>query len=421
MNERVVPTPEAMAVDGEKPKEVWAVETEEQLVEAIHKAQEDSLALIPLGNGTKRHIGLPPVRYDISLWLRPMSGIVEYSPEDLVVIVRTGTTLTELQEVLAERGQFLPIDPPFPETATVGGIIATASTGPSRCLYGAVREHLLGVKVAQPNGNITRFGGKVVKNVAGYDMTKLYVGSFGTLGVIVEAAFKVRPLPEHKATLILWNDDLDKVESFLGQLVLSDVASVFAELLNEGTMEQIGFQEISTVEAPYCLLLGFDGFREEVDWWLNESKRIASEAGLLIGSTFEGDLESAIRAKVRDAHAGANANLVLKVMLPSSEVCSFVKEAQEIFGEACGTIAHSLNGILRVMVRGEFAEANKEAVQSLLERAIQRDGNLIVEKAPRELKSQLPVWGKPNESWTLMRRLKETLDPKNIFSPGRMF
>jgi len=421
MSEKVVPTLEAVTVDGKTPREVWAVESEEQLAEAVRKAHEDHLALIPLGSGTKRHIGFPPARYDVALWLRPLNGVVEYSPDDLVVVVRAGTTLTELQQVLAERGQFLPIDPPFPDKATVGGVVATAFSGPSRCLYGSVREHLLGVKVVQPDGTVTRFGGKVVKNVAGYDMTKLYVGSFGTLGVIAEAVFKVRPIPEHKATLFLWSNELDNIEAFLSRMVLSDVSPAFAELINEAEAVQAGLSEICTFEAPYCLLLGFDGFREEVGWWLNESKRIASEANLLIGSTFEGETDSTVRAKVRDAHAGEGANLVLKVIVPSSEVCSFAKVARETFGDDCGIIAHTLNGVLRVTVHKGLEEAHKEGVRVLLEAAVERVGNLVVEKAPDDWKPQLPVWGKPDASWSLMRKLKQTLDPNGTFSPGRMF
>lgn len=197
-----------------------------------------------------------------------------------MVIVRAGTTLAELQKVLSERNQFLPIDPPFPEQATIGGIVASAMAGPIRCLYGAVREHLLGVKVAQPDGTITRFGGKVVKNVAGYDVTKLYVGSFGTLGVIVEAAFKVLPLPEKQVTLPLWSEKLEAIEDFLSRLVLSDISPAFAELLNSTMMEHIGLAELLTQGEPYCLLLGFDGFKEELDWWLAESQRLAAETGL---------------------------------------------------------------------------------------------------------------------------------------------
>jgi len=419
MNEAI--SPEAFAVDGKVPKEVWRVETEEQLSEALRTAYSNSLAVIPLGSGTKRHIGLPPDRYDVALSLRSLQGIVEYSPDDLVVIVRAGTTLAELQKVLSERNQFLPIDPPFPEQATIGGIVASAMAGPTRCLYGAVREHLLGIKVAQPDGTITRFGGKVVKNVAGYDVTKLYVGSFGTLGVIVEAAFKVRPLPEKQVTLPLWSEKLETVEAFLSRLVLSDVSPAFAELLNSAMIRQIDLAGLLAQEEPYCLLLGFDGFKEELDWWLVESQRIAAEVGLKVVSAIGDEAETELRAKVRDAHAGDGAALVLKGLVPSSEVCAFAQLAQEVLGEEAGIVAHSLNGIVRVVVSQLSGAEFADSVCALLNWTVQKGGNLVIEKAPVEWKTQLPIWGRETEAWQLMRRLKETLDPLKILSPGRMF
>ncbi|MGQ9519524.1 MAG: FAD-binding oxidoreductase [Candidatus Fervidibacter sp.] len=421
MSAAVAPTPEMFTVDEMTPKEVWAIETEEQLTEAVRKAQVDNLSLIPLGNGTKRHIGMPPTRYDVALSLSSMKGVVEYSHDDLVVIVRSGTTIEELQQVLFERGQFLPLDPPFPDRATIGGTIATAMTGPSRCLYGAVRENLLGIKVAQADGTLTHFGGKVVKNVAGYDLTKIYVGSFGTLGIIVEAAFKVRPLPESKAIVPLWGEKLEAFENFLSELVRSYVTPALSELLNAGMLKASGVEELLSPQGPYCLLHGFDGFKEEVDWWLKETKRLADSCGLIVGSTFRGEEEITLRAKVRDAHLGENAIIVLKAMLPSSEVCEFAKLVQEVFGETTRLIAHSLNGMVRVMLTQQFEAPLVEEIRSLLQWAVQKGGNLTVEKAPASLKPQLPVWGHPTNAWRLMRMLKETLDPNNIFSPGRMF
>jgi len=421
MSEALTFNREAFAVDGKVPREVWKVETEEQVSEALRTAYSNSLAVIPLGNGTKRHIGLPPVRYDVALSLRSLQGIVEFSPDDLVVIVCAGATIAELQRILAERNQFLPIDPPLPERATIGGVVASAMAGPTRCLYGAVREHLLGVKVAQPEGTITRFGGKVVKNVAGYDVTKLYVGSFGTLGVIVEAAFKVRPLPEKQVTLPLWGDKLEAVEAFLSRLVLSDISPAFAELLNSTMMEQIGLAGLLAKEEPYCLLLGFDGFKEELDWWLAESQRLATETGLRAGDSIWDEAETELRAKVRDAHAGEGAALVLKGLVPSSEVCAFAQLVQEVLGERAGIIAHSLNGIVRTMVSQLPDKEPTDLVQVLLNWAVQKGGNLVVEKSPVEWKAKFPIWGHQTEAWQLMRRLKETLDPLNILSPGRMF
>ncbi len=412
---------EQFVVDGVAPQSVWLPETVEQVAEAMAEASAKALAVIPLGNGTKRHIGLPPSRYDVALCLRDMGGIVEYSPDDLVVTVLAGTPLAELQRALAERGQFLPFDPPFPGKATIGGIIAAGVLGPCRCLYGAIRDHLLGIKVVQPDGKVTRFGGKVVKNVAGYDVTKVYVGSLGTLGVIVEATFKVRPLPETSATLPLWADEPNAIENLLGKLVLSDISPAFAELLNAAMWERIGLSQMLQPKGAFCLLLGFDGFREEVGWWLAEAKRLADEVGLVTGAALDGEAEQWVRAQIRDAHGGAEAGFVLKAILPSSEVCAFVEMTQKTFGEAVDIIAHSLNGIVRVMAFELMATAPTEAVQRLLSHAVQVGGNLVVEKAPTEWKQLLPVWGQLLSSWHLMQRLKATLDPQGILSPGRLF
>ncbi len=415
----VTTTPtEEFVVDGIIPQKVWLPATVAQVAEAMAEAFARRWAIIPLGNGTKRHIGLPPTRYDVALCLRDMQGVVEYSPDDLVVTVSAGTPLAELQKVLAERGQFLPLDPPFPAKATIGGIIAAGVSGPCRCLYGSVREHLLGIKVVQPDGKVTRFGGKVVKNVAGYDVTKVYVGSLGTLGVIVEATFKVRPLPETSATLPLWTDAPNALEALLGKLVLSDVAPAFAELLNATMWERVGLTQTLKPQGAFCLLLGFDGFREEVQWWLAEAKRLAREVGLATDTALDGEEEQGIRAQIRDAHGGAEAVLVLKAILPSSEVCTFVETVQKTFGESVGIIAHSLNGIVRMMAFEPIVPV--DAVQNLLSYAVQVGGNLIVEKAPVEWKRLLPLWGQPPSSWHLMQRLKATLDPQGILAPGRL-
>ena len=169
------------------------------------------------------------------------------------------------------------------------------------------------------------------------------------------------------------------------------------------------------------MLLGFDGFKEELDWWLAESQRIATEVGLKVGSAIWDEAETELRAKVRNAHAGDGAALVLKGLVPSSEVCAFAQLVQEILGEETGIIAHSLNGIIRAMVSQLPGVEFADSIRTLLNWAVQKGGNLVVEKAPAEWKAQLPVWGHETKVWRLMKRLKETLDPLNILSPGRMF
>ena len=143
-----------------------------------------------------------PQRYDVALDTTRLNRIVEHVAEDLTVVVQAGARLQDLQDHLARRGQYLPLDPPLPDRATIGGVLASNAGGPWRHAHGWPRDWLLGMKVALPDGSLVKSGGRVVKNVAGYDMSKLFVGSFGTLGVIVEAAFKVVPLPPARATAI---------------------------------------------------------------------------------------------------------------------------------------------------------------------------------------------------------------------------
>ncbi|HEX2171477.1 MAG TPA: FAD-binding oxidoreductase, partial [Dehalococcoidia bacterium] len=190
------------AIDGVRPAIVCRPGSAAEVGEALAIAQGHSAAVAPTGGATKLGLGNPPRRLDILLALDALIGIVDYSPADLTVTCRAGTVWRDLQAHLAAHGQFVPIDPPFADRATVGGVLATNSYGPSRIGYGTARDHLIGVAVANPDGAVTRAGGKVVKNVAGYDLNKLYIGSLGTVGVIVEATWKLLPVPVASATLL---------------------------------------------------------------------------------------------------------------------------------------------------------------------------------------------------------------------------
>ncbi|MCI0744157.1 MAG: FAD-binding oxidoreductase [Verrucomicrobia subdivision 3 bacterium] len=198
--------------------------------------------------------------------LPQMNRVLEYTPEDMTVTVEAGITLAALQQRLAERGQWLPIDPPCPESLSIGALLAGNKSGPRRYGYGTIREHLLGIKVVLSDGRVIKAGGKVVKNVAGYDLCKLFVGSRGTLGVIVEAAFKVLPRPEKEEFVQASGAKLDA----LRPLTASELAPVVLDLHNQ---EQ---------DTP-TLVVGFAGSREDVDWRLGQARQI----GLLEPATLE--------------------------------------------------------------------------------------------------------------------------------------
>ncbi|MFN3485814.1 MAG: FAD-binding oxidoreductase, partial [Planctomycetota bacterium] len=201
------------------------------------KTEEELLAILregrpvhTLGSGTKLHWGPPPAPEARAVSLAGLDRIVAYEPGDLVVTVQAGALLSDLQATLAREGQWLPLDPPYAR-ATIGGILAANSSGPRRLAYGTARDLLLGLRVAGPDGRVTRSGGRVVKNVTGYDLHKLHIGAFGTLGVLLEASFKLRPLPERRALFVLPCPTLRKAHEVL--------LSVFASRLRPAALEAI--------------------------------------------------------------------------------------------------------------------------------------------------------------------------------------
>ncbi len=194
--------------------------------------------------------------------LQSLDQIPEHVPEDMTVTVEAGVTLEALQKSLAKQQQWLPIDPPFPENATIGGIIACNASGPRRFGYGTIRDYLIGIKVVLADGKVVKSGGKVVKNVAGYDLQKLFVGSRGSLGVIVEAAFKLRPLPEAERILKANCSSLQEAGKVIAASLEAEITPVILDL-HPGT-DPPG-------PVSFVVVLGLAGTAEEVEWQLSKA------------------------------------------------------------------------------------------------------------------------------------------------------
>ena len=190
-------------IDGQAPEMVVYPASVDEVSRMLKEANEHDRAISPVGHGAFLHVGGVPKRYQQALCTTALSTVVDYQPTDMTITVGAGLDLAQLQAILGENGQWLPLDPPCPERATVGGVIAANLNGPARFSQGTVRDFLIGIKVVRADGTLIKGGGQVVKNVAGYDLPKLYCGSFGTLGVIVEATFMIRPRPEAQTTLVL--------------------------------------------------------------------------------------------------------------------------------------------------------------------------------------------------------------------------
>src|SRR5215472_548971 len=220
------------AVDGVAPRCVVYPPCAEEVAEVLKCASSHGLAVIPVRNGTKLATGAPPRQYDVALSLKDMNQVWYYEPDDLVVSVEPGLKFGDLQHFLARHNLWVPLDPAAGERASVGGILAANSTGPLRLRYGGPRDLVLGMKIVTAEGTIVKTGGRVVKNVAGYDLAKLLIGSYGTLGVIVEASLKLHPQVGGRATWVIEPATLAAAREFRRALLRSPLTPLRVVVMN---------------------------------------------------------------------------------------------------------------------------------------------------------------------------------------------
>jgi glycolate dehydrogenase FAD-binding subunit len=225
----------AWRVDGMTPSCIVYPGSVGQVAEMLKCASEHELAVIPVGGGTKLETGNPPRKYDIALSLRELNKVRYYEPPDLTVGVEAGMTLDDFENLVNRDGLWLPLDPPGGGQGTIGGIVATNASGPMRHFYGAPRDMVLGMRIATTDGKLIKTGGRVVKNVAGYDLGKLLIGSYGTLGIIVEVNFKLYPIPAERRTFVLQAGTLGIARDLRRSILNSPIEPLSMVLLDAST------------------------------------------------------------------------------------------------------------------------------------------------------------------------------------------
>ena len=348
-----------------------------------------------IGSGTKQHHGPSLTKEADLVCLRKLDRITAYEPGDLVVTVQAGARLADLQATLAEQGQWLPIDPPYGE-ATIGGILATNSAGPRRLGYGTMRDHLIGLRVAGPDGTITRSGGRVVKNVTGFDLHKLHIGAFGSLGVLLEANFKLRPKPEISAVFLLSCATVQEAHELLLKVHGSKLRPVALEAM-DGRLRHI-------LDAKAMAIVGVEGTRPVIDRHHRELRELGKSMGVLEGERADPvwnglrKLPDALRDFVR-VRIGAKPHDLPK-LLPQAPM--WIQAGV---------------GIARIDL--EPAPDIARRVQQWNEKAAVVGGYAVVESAPQGIanREKLP-WGAVDQP--LMRSLRNSRDPKGLLARGRM-
>ena len=349
------------------------------------------------GSGTKAYIG-DVTQTDIEVGTSRLGGVLDHEPADLTVTVGAGMRVVDLAAILARAGQFLPLDPPHGNEATIGGMIAANSNGFWRARYGAVRDLLIGTRIALADGTIARAGGRVVKNVAGYDLDKLLVGSFGTLGVIVEATFKVIPLPAASDGLVAgFTRSADAFAT--ADVVVRGASRVEACVVerSEGTAWRLAVQARGSAAT---VRRSIEDARRELAARQGEPRDLGDDLG-----------------SMRELPARATEGALVRVSLPLAATPAFAETAARLESLAA-LVADAASGIVRVHLLGDDDDLIRDA-EALLLAARVVGGTGRIERRAEHLASRLSTWPtRPNGDF-LMRRIKEAFDPAGILEPGR--
>jgi len=410
-------------VDGRAPEAVVLPASKEEVAAVLVAAGEAQMPVIPWGGGTKMGIGAPPQRVGLVLALKRLARLLEHEPGDLTATVQAGMTLGALQRELGARGQWLSLDPSHADEATLGGIVSSNAAGPRRHLYGACRDLVIGLTVVTATGALVKGGGKVVKNVAGYDLPKLFVGAFGTLGVIVEVTVKLRPRPDTDRMVVARFASLKEAGSAARAVMGSDFLPSALDLVDGETLRAL---DLGGPDGA-ALLIGVDGIAEQVHWQCAEVERMLRLQGLVDARVLDADARDAAwrgRGSLGRSAFPEIAAVMKWVVLPA-QVADVMEQGMGVAQRAglpVAMAAHAGVGIIEAVLAGG-AGADAARVSAVLTewRALVRavGGQALVESAPLAIKERVSVWDDPGPALRIMQRIKSQLDPAGLLNPGR--
>lgn len=396
--EHLRPATPADAIDGVQPQMVAEPGTAEDLAKALRWVHDTGLKVSPRGSGTKLGWGNPPAACDVVLSTARLNKVIEHAWADMTVIVEAGCRVADLQKTLAEHGQRLALDPLWPERATIGGILSTNDSGTLRARYGSLRDLIIGIAVVLPDGTIAKSGGKVVKNVAGYDLQKLFTGALGTLGVIVQAIFRLHPLPRESRSL-----------TFSGP---PEALNEFMTNIRGSKLTFTGLQ-LRADSGRANLDIRFDGTAVGIQAQIDQVQQLA---GRLAAADAAAD--------VWTSHQGiwdnsASAVIAKFSVLPTqfANLCSIVERssaAQSLTWRIVG------QGIGAGYLRLDGNEAKLRTALLLLREEISKTGGTLVALGcPLSVKRGVDVWGPIPDAHPIMIRIKQRFDPQGTLNPGR--
>ena len=394
----VRPTTAQDTIDGVLPATVVEPGTAEEMSRVLKIATAAGLQVSPRGDGTKMEWGNPPRVVDLIASTRRLNRVVEHVWADMTATVAAGCTVAQLQQALGQHGQRLALDPLWPEQATIGGILATNDSGPLRIRFGSLRDLIIGITLVLPDGTLAKSGGKVVKNVAGYDLPKLATGSLGTLGIIAQAIFRLHPIFRESRTLTFCPSSTEEMTALL-------LAILDSRLVPTGLQIRVGSAAGLRVDVR------FEGTSAGCDAQCEQMRQLATRPAPDENENVWNETESLWSA----------APCVAKFSALPSELGAFldnIKRFAEPLHLAWTAVVQGVGvGFLRIET--ESVAQLMGVLGELRQWLESRGGSLVLLRAPLKLKQEVDVWGSTGDALPLMKNIKAQFDPAGILNPGR--
>lgn len=394
------------AVDGIVPNAIALPSSEVEVAAVLQEAALAEKVVVPWGAGTKQDLGRPMERIDLVLSLEKLNRVVDYVPADMTITVEAGMRFANLQALTARNGQTVSLDPPRAAGATIGGIVATAASGPRRMAYGGVRDFLLGCRVALPDGRVIKAGGKVVKNVAGYDMPKLFAGSLGTLGVITEVSLKLRPLPADSRTLLFGFAELGPAMAAAEAILNSELLPAAVAVLTPEAAWRL--------EAPGPVSLAV-ALEETVENNVYQADRILQMLSAPVALAGEAESDFWDRLRNYGDRFGADFRMRVNTVIDDlgRQLQDCLRSPGPVKYEAVAYVP-SGTAMLYGFRNGGEAGAVAQAVQARM-----AGGSAVLESAPVTLRRQVDVWGPARPEWKIVEGIRAMFDAGRTLNRGR--
>ena len=411
-------------------------ENKEQICQIVKLANENNIPIVTRASGTNLVGGCIPLKGGIIIHLSKMNRILNIDKNNLICVVEPGVVVEKLQEEVANIGLFYPPDPASLKVSTIGGSIAQSSGGPRGFKYGTTKDYVLGLEVVMADGSIIKTGGKTVKNVTGYNLTQLFVGSEGTLGIIVEATLRLIPKPEEQRVLLACFDSMDQAAEAITGIISAKITPATLDIMDKNTMQTIeNFHHTGLpTDMDAVLVIEVDGFRESVNVQIQQIIDICNKFGVKNIRASQNQQEADELWFARRSAFGAVARLRPNVLtedavVPRDKIPEFISRIRNISDKYNLTVCimgHAGDGNIHPnfsldLRDKEEAENFEKAVEELFDAAIELGGSLSGEHGIGMLKSGFMKKALDENSIKYMKEIKKLFDPKNILNPGKIF